>query len=462
MKLSVKWICLLLALLLLAGCAAPEAAPTPSPAGSARPELSEEEGDAAVTEAERILRAIREGQSEELVERFSPELKAALTAGQLQQGWESVVAQVGRWQSLTDSEAAGQGEGVVAQLLCQHEGGEVLFSCTFNGAGEIAGLFLQIASMEGISEPQATTLPEGVTEMLVALDVGEGLTLSGSITLPAGEGPFPAVVLVQGSGSSDMDETIGANKPFRDIAYGLAARGVASIRYDKMSYAHPEAFSGRYTVDLEYTASVLEALKTLKENASISSVYCLGHSLGGMLTPYFIEQSGGGFAGGIILAGSPRKLWEIVTDQNRDAIAGLPEDQRIEYEAQIAAEVQKAQGMAELRDDELDTLIFGMPAFYLRRMEDIDSTGLARQAGLPLLILQGEADFQVSMERDFEGWKEILGDLDGKVTYRSYPGLNHLFMKSGGEHAGTVVEYNAPGQVEGQVVEDIANWILAR
>lgn len=59
--------------------------------------------------------------------------------------------------------------------------------------------------------------------------------------------------------------------------------GVASIRYDKMSYAHPEAFSGRYTVDLEYTASVLEALKTLKENASISSVYCLGHSLGGCI-----------------------------------------------------------------------------------------------------------------------------------------------------------------------------------
>lgn len=91
-----------------------------------------------------------------------------------------------------------------------------------------------------------------------------------------------------------------------------------------------------------------------------------------------------------------------------------------------------------------------------------DSAGLARQAGLPLLILQGEADFQVSMERDFEGWKEALGDLDGKVTYRSYPGLNHLFMKSGGEHAGTVAEYNEPGQVEGQVVEDIANWILAR
>ena len=72
----------------------------------------------------------------------------------------------------------------------------------------------------------------------IILGQGSRFPLKGMLTLPDGDGPFPAVVLVHGSGSSNMDEKVGKLTPFKDIALGLADRGIASVRYDKRSYAH--------------------------------------------------------------------------------------------------------------------------------------------------------------------------------------------------------------------------------
>ena len=77
------------------------------------------------------------------------------------------------------------------------------------------------------------------------------VAVPGTVAVPHGAGPWPGVVLVAGSGSLDRDETIGRNKPFKDIAWGLASRGVAVLRFDKVTYTHAAQFSGGSRVHLE-------------------------------------------------------------------------------------------------------------------------------------------------------------------------------------------------------------------
>ena len=153
--------------------------------------------------------------------------------------------------------------------------------------------------------------------------------LPGLLTLPDGAGPFPAVLLVHGSGPQDRDEAVGPNRPFRDLAVGLAALGVASLRYDKRTFAHgkrlADALQGRLSVEEEVIRDALCAAALLRAEPLIrpDRVYLLGHSMGGMLAPR-IDAEGGAFAGLIFWAGTPRTLDALILEQNEASLAAMP------------------------------------------------------------------------------------------------------------------------------------------
>ena len=113
--------------------------------------------------------------------------------------------------------------------------------------------------------------------------------LKGMLMLPDGDGPFPGVVLVHGSGSSNMDEKVGKLTPFRDIAQGLARRGIASVRYDKRSHAHGLKMvldkAHPITVWEETIEDALLAARLLRGDRRIGPVFLAGHSMGAMLAP---------------------------------------------------------------------------------------------------------------------------------------------------------------------------------
>ena len=146
--------------------------------------------------------------------------------------------------------------------------------------------------------------------------------LNGLLTLPKElSSPVPAVVFVHGSGASNMDEKVGKLTPFKDLAEGLARHGIASVRYDKRSFAHGFKIlrdkSLVITVKEETVDDAIMAAALLRKDPRIDpkKVFIIGHSMGGMLSPR-IDAEGGNFRGLIIMAGSPRKLEEIMLDQN--------------------------------------------------------------------------------------------------------------------------------------------------
>ncbi|QRF22556.1 alpha/beta fold hydrolase [Alicyclobacillus sp. TC] len=290
--------------------------------------------------------------------------------------------------------------------------------------------------------------------------------MDGTLTIPdEASGLFPAVVLVHGSGPSNMDEKFGNNSPFRDLAEGLSEKGIAVLRYDKRTFVYGKQMKDDVGISVkeETIEDAILAADFLRNDMRIdpNKVFVIGHSLGGMLAPR-IDAKGGRFAGIIIMAGSPRKLEEILMDQNNDVLNSLNGLLKVIAKKQIAALSAKFGNINNLSDEEAkSTKLFGKytRAYYFKEMEEHPSTDYLKTLEKPVLILQGEKDFQISIEKDFGGYQKLLGDKPN-VICKLYPNLNHLFMPAVyGEIRKAKKEYRVAQHLDEQVIEDIANWI---
>ena len=290
--------------------------------------------------------------------------------------------------------------------------------------------------------------------------------LKGLLTLPEGQGPFPAVVLVHGSGSSNMDEKVGKLTPFKDIAQGLAQRGVACIRYDKRSYAHGLKMvldkKHPITVREETIDDALLAARLLRSDRRIDPerVFLAGHSMGAMLAPR-IECQGGDFRGLILLAGSPRRLEEILLEQTREILAGMKGFPRAIAGKQLAQLEQSFRGLYDLTDEEArqKKMGGGTTLYYFKEMGQPTVAQWLAMTRKPMLIVQGEKDVQVKAHVDFARYQQLLGDREN-VTFKLYPGLNHCFVPARFDSiADAKKEFTPERPIGPEVLDDIADWI---
>ncbi|MBM7541624.1 alpha/beta fold hydrolase [Amphibacillus cookii] len=300
----------------------------------------------------------------------------------------------------------------------------------------------------------------------VVIGEGSAYPLEGILTLPSAHEPVPAVVLVHGSGPSDRDQSVYSYNIFKDLAQALTEQEIAVLRYDKRTYTYQDSFTEEdlltFTVYEETVEDAVRAIQHLQNDSRIDNekIFLIGHSQGGMLAPRIYDASEN-LAGLIIMAGSPRPLWEIIYDQNLAILEDLDPDSTL-YETnhqQLITEYEKAQQLADLTlEESINETIFGLPGYYLKEMESFNSEAVLREQSVPLLILQGEKDFQVNVEKDFEAYQSLLADRD-HAHFILYPDLNHFFINYQGEGKGTIEEYHQGGHVEDVVIDDIVNWI---
>ena len=291
--------------------------------------------------------------------------------------------------------------------------------------------------------------------------------LNGLLTLPACVvNPVPAVVFVHGSGASNMDEKVGKLTPFKDLAKGLAQHGIASIRYDKRSFAHGIKLlrdkNLEVTVKVETIDDAILATEILKKVPRIDPerVFIIGHSMGGMLAPR-IDAEGGNYAGLIIMAGSPRKLEEIILDQNEAALSSTKGFINWIVKKQVAKFSAMFEGMYQLSDEEAKKKKMGggTTLYYFKEMGEHPASNYLTATEMPILIMQGEKDFQATVHKDFAAYKQLLSG-KSNVTFRLYENLNHAFVPSVyGNIMKAKQEYSIEQHIAEEIIGDIANWI---
>ncbi|MES2305937.1 MAG: alpha/beta fold hydrolase [Gemmatimonadota bacterium] len=319
-------------------------------------------------------------------------------------------------------------------------------------------LVLVIAGRIEAQEP-----PTGVVER--AVTIPGPVPLPGTLSIPAGKGPFPAVIIVHGSGAGDRDMTIGPDKPYRDIAWGLAQQGVAVLRYDKRSKVSPFWFAGKaFTVWDETVEDAVSALAVLRAQPEVnpSRTVMIGHSLGGMLAPR-VAKADGKLAGIVLLAGATRATLADQVERQLAYIASISTGDSVTLKAVKAQQQMLAPRIARIRalvpaDSANLQMILGAPAKYFLDLNGYDPAVAMRDVKVPLLILQGMRDYQVTPDQ-LADYLRILGPRDNTTVGR-YEALSHLFIAGKGPPSPN--DYAVPGHVDPSVITDIAAWVKLR
>jgi dienelactone hydrolase len=401
--------------------------------------------------AKEVVQMILTEKFDALFELFTPEMKTAVTLPTLKDRIGPQLKSLGAPKNVGEPVLKSQQGMTTAVIPVDFAPVSLNFTVTLNAEGRVAGLLLQPRQAEVKWALPAYAKPDQYTEREVTVGADEW-KLPATLTLPKTTTPAPALVLVHGSGPNDRDETVGQHKVFKDLATGLASQGIAVLRYDKRTKVYGARLGGNLTVNEETVDDALRAVDLLRSLPEIDSkrIFVLGHSLGGYMLPRIVKRANG-LAGAIVLAGNTRSIPDLMEEQIPYLASLQPESETSRQ--QVAAALQQIAKMRTIQAAEPP--LMGMPAAYLLDLKDYNPAALLKSTALPLLLLQGERDYQVTL-KDFEGWKTALQGR-ANATFKTYPALNHLF--DSGQGKPSPAEYQKPGHVDPLVITDIAVWI---
>ena len=297
----------------------------------------------------------------------------------------------------------------------------------------------------------------------IVVGAGTKYPLNGLLTLPGDlSKPVPAVVMVHGSGASNMDEKVMKLTPFKDLAEGLARHGIASLRYDKRSFAHGLKMirNRSLTVKEETIEDAILAVKMLREDPRIdhSRIFILGHSMGAMLAPR-IDAEGADVRGLIMMAGTPYRLEDIVLRQLRQAGRGKSVLNRI-VQLEYRFYRRKFRGLYEMSDEEAKKKKFAgnLTLYYFKEMGQKTAADYLLASRKPAFILQGGKDFQVLAKKDYREFRRVLAGR-ARTGFRLYPELNHCFVEGiYDDILKASKEYKVERHIPEEVIGDIAKF----
>jgi len=413
-----------------------------------------------VQTARQFLEYFSSGRAAESYELLDPSVRSKISVEQMEQLWQSIEFQMGELESTGAVRTEIQERYEFVYIPCVFAHTSVDLRVVFPASGElITGFFFSPpATSASYTKP---SYAEGLDYTEINTDVvTDTFRLPATLMLPPGEDPFPLVILVHGSGPADRNASLGPNKIFADLAYGLASEGIATLRYEKRTRVYGTDLDvNSLTLYGETIQDALSAIDSLREHPSVDpeKIYVLGHSLGAYAAPWIADLAGDRIAGIILMAANASPLEDLVLEQYRYlyALDGISQKEKENLDV-LEEQVQRVKSRKLDEDIPAVDLPLGAPAAYWIGMKKYDPVKKAKKLRIPVLILQGERDYQVPLS-EYEKWKKGL-EKEKHVTFRLFSGLNHLFLK--GEGPSEPEEYLIPGHVPMDVISFISDWIL--
>jgi len=386
---------------------------------------------------------------------FDTVMANKFNAGMLENMWGQIPKYMGEYKGYSTVESSKKDSMDIVAVRCEFAKTKMDLQFSFNDAQKIMGMyFVPPKSKTAYAAPEYAKQNK-YYETKIAVKTGT-MSLPGALCVPNNVKNPPIVILLAGSGPNDKDETIGPNKALKDLALGLASNGIATYRYDKRTLVY-----GKNMKDVDLNSEVIEdainAAAILKKNPDFknSKVYIIGHSLGAMCAPLIASKSKQ-INGIVLLAGNARPLEDVVLEQlnyiyGLDSLDASEKKDILDYTTKMkTVKDPKLLKLAKAED-----LPLNLESHYWQSIVKYNQIQVAKKIKQPILVLQGERDYQVTMT-DFNLWKDNLST-NPKNQFISYSNLNHLFMNGAGKS--TPSEYEKQGNVEEKVILDIAAWV---
>ncbi|MFI6517997.1 alpha/beta hydrolase family protein [Spirillospora sp. NPDC050679] len=411
-------------------------------------------GPAAV--AAQVAELARAGCFEQIAERFAPPLRALVSVEALRDGWDGHIARIGAVSAIGAPVGEPAERGVVkVSVPVTGERGGLTMSVAVDDAGLLRGLLLTAEPATAWTPPPYAD-PDRFDEHEVAVGSG-ALAVSGTLSLPHGRGPWPGVVLLGGGGPFDRDATTGPNKPLKDLAWGLACRGVAVLRFDKVTHTHPQRLPADYTMADEYVPHAVAAVRLLRRHPAVDAerVHLAGHSMGGKVAPR-VAAAEPSVAGLVLLAADAQPMQHAAVRVVRH-LAALDPGLRAAAET-ITRQAALVDGPDLTPDTPAAQLPLGYSAAYWLDLRAYDPVATAAALERPMLILQGGRDYQVTIADDLARWKAGLAHRPD-VVITVHDADDHLFFPGSGPSV--PADYHKPQHLDADVVTDIADWLTA-
>ncbi len=396
---------------------------------------------------------LSKGEYEKFYQAFDSMMQANISAEQVSQIWDAIQMQAGAFQKILSvrEEKKGNYNHVLTMVAFESVSMEIQY--TFNEELQLSGLyFLPPKPPPGYKNPPYDQKDQYKIIDTVLTDPSGNLPAK--LLIPVNAPSFPMVVLAHGSGANDMDQSFGPNKPFKDLAIGLASKGVGVLQFDSRALKQPKSIMklGHKMTAANTTFPDIKNAVALcrKFNGNQGPVILLGLSLGGMMAPrYAFEEED--VDGLIMMAANARPLEDLIIDQYEHLSAKNPALDVEEMKTRVG--VVKSDTLSEVIPS--NKLPLDLPAAFWMDLKKYDQVAIAKELTIPILILQGERDYQVTM-KDFNLWKKGLEGQEN-VSFQSFETLNHLFLEGTG--VSYPEEYNTPGNIPEYVIEVISEWV---
>lgn len=391
---------------------------------------------------------------------FDESVQKAFSIDMFKQAFSQTEFRYGKLLDIGETEAFDAKGYHITGTQVKHEKGSFTIEITYGGNGKIYGFYFKPPKTDKKDESKSPNYVDNNKFTTKDIEFGSKFKLNGKLTIPKEGKSFPVVILVHGSGPNDMDETIGPNKPFRDLAEGLSTIGVAALRYNKRTNQYGSIIAQNdtnFTLVDEVVDDVEEAFNFLLTENVIdkNKIYVLGHSLGGYSIPLIAERVTKA-AGFIIFAGSNQPLEDKLVDQY-EYISKLKNNQGINED--ILKVVRSLRNKIKQNDynDQTprDSMLMGISPAYWRFLSKYRPLDIIKQIYKPILVMQGARDYQVTVN-EYEEWKKALAN-NPKARFELYEDLNHCFMT--GKGMATPEEYMEQGFIAEKVIKDIGLWI---